>query len=487
MKKITKLVFLNAIACPTLGWLLRNLDEADLPEVDLAEQFRMEQGIEIGKRARKLYPDGILVRERDTNQAISKTLELLADKNVNVIFEGAIGFGNYIARADILKRYRDGWHLIEVKSNVNDDAELVDDLAYTTMVCLKAGINITKASLLLISKDYRLGMDDTNLFVEIDHTFEASVKAEEFFMQIDEIDETTGAVEKPAPEIMLECKKCEFFRDCVGKGVDNHIFEIPRLSAKKFEQLKEMDIFSIADIPDNFPLTSIQKRMYKSVKSKQPIIENNFWDLVNSVKWPAYYLDFETVMTVIPLYPDIAPYTQIPTQYSIHKCSDFGKVEKHFEYLADPSRDCRRELALNLIKDLEGNGSIICYSNFEKTVINGLIKLFPDLSNKLSALIDRIVDLEKIIREGMYHPEFHGKTSIKMTLPALVPDMTYQGLEIANGDNAMAAFAYMAMGRFSGNEADKIKKALLEYCKQDTLAMVRLHEKLMLLAKQTAS
>jgi hypothetical protein len=202
--------------------------------------------------------------------------------------------------------------------------------------------------------------------------------------------------------------------------------------------------------------------------------------MVNAVSWPAYYLDFETVMTAIPLYPEVAPFTQIPTQYSIHKCSDFGKVEKHFEYLADPSRDSRRELALNLIEDLEGDGSIVCYSSFEKTTIGNLAKFFPDLENELNALIAKLHDLEKVFRESFSHPDFHGKTSIKQTLPALVPGMNYEGLEIGNGSDAIAAFAYMAMGRYSTEKMEKVRKDLLTYCKQDTLAMVRLHEKLRL-------
>lgn len=56
--------------------------------------------------------------------------------------------------------------------------------------------------------------------------------------------------------------------------------------------------------------------------------------------------------------------------------------------------------------------------------------------------------------------------------------MSYEGLEIGNGDNAMAVFAYMAMGRYSETEMKKIKANLLEYCGQDTLAMVKLHDRL---------
>ena len=154
-----------------------------------------------------------------------------------------------------------------------------------------------------------------------------------------------------------------------------------------------------------------------------------------------------------------------------------GVIDDHIEYLADPGEDCRRELAESLIRDLEQSGSIIVYSTFEKTIINSLARLYPDLSEKLIALTERMVDLEAIISNNYYHPDFQGSTSIKRTLPALVPEMTYDDLAIKGGDSASAAFAYLALGRYDV-EAESVKRNLLDYCERDTLAMVELHERL---------
>jgi hypothetical protein len=184
-------------------------------------------------------------------------------------------------------------------------------------------------------------------------------------------------------------------------------------------------------------------------------------------------------MTAIPLYSDIAPYTQLPTQYSVHKSSGIGSAIEHREYLADPSKDCRRELAERLIDDLENEGSIIVYSSFEKTTISQLKRDFPDLAERLDALAERLYDLEVIFKNHFCHPGFHGRTSIKVTLPTLVPGLSYSDLEIAEGDSASAAFAYLALGRYSeGDETEDIRNKLLRYCERDTLAMVKLHEKL---------
>ncbi len=60
----------------------------------------------------------------------------------------------------------------------------------------------------------------------------------------------------------------------------------------------------------------------------------------------------------------------------------------------------------------------------------------------------------------------------------LVPELSYKDLDIGDGDNAMAAFAFMAQNEISNKFFSKFRNDLLKYCKLDTFAMVKLHEKL---------
>ena len=139
-------------------------------------------------------------------------------------------------------------------------------------------------------------------------------------------------------------------------------------------------------------------------------------------------------------------------------------------------RDCRRELAEGLIRDLKGEGSILIYTSYERTVLRNLIGWLPDLGGELHSLIGRLVDLEAIIKNNYYHPDFKGRTTIKKTLPALVPEMSYDDLDIGEGTTAMITFAKMARDHYAPTEAERLKGLLLEYCEQDTLGMVKLHE-----------
>ena len=477
MPKISKNIFLNSIVCLKLGWLM--LRRQVTQEPTLGEKFRIEEGKEIGVRARTLFSNGVLVDERNLISSLETTQTLINDQNISEIFEGTFSSGNYVTKADILrKKSGNDCHIIEVKSSVNNKAKFIDDMAYTTMVITHSGFNISKISIMLMSRDFRLGMPNKDLFVEIDHTNEVLTRVAELEVLMDEVDRITGSEDTPECELCFECKKCSLFKSCQGDKVENHIFDIPRLSKPKFDRLKGSDIICIEDIPEHFPLTANQKRVKDSVQSGRPYVSSSLRTKLYEISWPAFFFDFETVKTALPLYPNIAPHVQILTQYSIHKCSEFGNVVDHLEYLADPSRDCRRELAESLIENLEEEGSIVVYSTFEKTMLNKLKVLFIDLSQELDLIIERLVDLHKIIRDNYYHPDFHGSTSNKKVLPVLVPDLSYSGLEIAEGDSAMAAFANMALGRYNVIEVNSIQNHLLKYCKKDTEAEVKVFEKL---------
>ena len=67
-----------------------------------------------------------------------------------------------------------------------------------------------------------------------------------------------------------------------------------------------------------------------------------------------------------------------------------------------------------------------------------------------------------------------GSYSIKYVLPALVPELRYDDLEIKEGGTASTIFVQMLNGKFKG-DYDKTRNALLEYCKLDTLAMVEIY------------
>jgi hypothetical protein len=148
--------------------------------------------------------------------------------------------------------------------------------------------------------------------------------------------------------------------------------------------------------------------------------------------------------------------------------------------LAPAGADPRYALAQQLIHDIPDNVTVLAYNmSFEKGVIEKLSQNFSDLSERLRNILPNLRDLMVPFQKGYYvTPSMNGSYSIKYVLPALVPEMAkaYKQLDgVQNGGEAMNAYAKLAT--MESAEQERIRLALLEYCKLDTLAMVRVLEK----------
>ena len=439
------------------------------PKVEGSSPF----GNEVHRQARFLYPEGILVKG-DEIPADDETKFYLDDPDINVIFEATFRAGECVAKADILLRKGEGWHIYEVKSSIQGKPEFLYDISYTTSI-VQSELKVVGCSLLLLNPEYRLGMPVENMFVRIDHTEEAKKKAKKFWSYYDEVYNAVRNLQPGNTGLKWACRNCDEFIFCEGLLQLHPIFNLPRLSHVKFCQLRDLNISEIDEIPDDFNLTENQQKVRQAVISDEPWIDKD--GLIrefNRLIFPLYFLDFESIATAIPLYENTTPYERIPFQYSLHVCAESGEVVAHHEYLAEPRRDCRRELAERLLIDCGTEGSVLCYGSFERSVINDLAQLFPDLAVRLNRLAMRLADLCEIIRKYYYHRDFHGSYSIKKVLPVLVSDLGYDDLEIGDGGDAMAIYAEMAMGKMDEGEQEEARENLLQYNNRDTEGMVRL-------------
>ncbi len=472
---IRKEVFLAAIKCSTQGWYVMQ-DRGGVPTH--GERLRMDEGKEVHDRARSLHPNGVYAG------SVEKTKTLVADPRQEVIFEAEFQINGYVARADWIRRVEGGWVIGEVKSSLISDespkAEHIDDLAYTCMVLRRSGLAVQSCELVLMNRDWRIGQPDSELFVVLDLTESVFDRAQGFDQSCDKLRLSLLDDGIPPPHMCYACRKCEFFRsDCVGAGIKDSIFYLPNLREGKFHQLNSQGIVSIHEVPKSSELTDYQSAVVRAIQTGKPVIDREaIQACMHRLRWPVGYLDFETIKAAIPLYPRVAPHEQVVTQYSLHIQEGLESDLEHTDYLADHRMDCREQLAMQLLADTKSCESVITYSSFEKTTIRGLAKLYPEHSNELHMLEDKLIDLLPVVRNGVVHPDFMGRSSIKAVLPVLVPEMSYKGLEVADGDTAIAAFVSLALGKVQPDRVQDIRDSLLEYCKLDTLAMVRVLEAL---------
>ena len=176
----------------------------------------------------------------------------------------------------------------------------------------------------------------------------------------------------------------------------------------------------------------------------------------------------------MPNFDNTKAYQQIPFQYSVHY--ENNRDIEHFEFLAlNALSDSREDFIKKLITDVKKDGDILVYNiGFERGRLNELINIFPQYQLELQRIIDRMKDLMIPFKEKWYYmPSMKGSYSIKNVLPALVPSLSYDDLEIGNGGLASETFANLhAIENL--DKLDRIRKNLLEYCKRDTFAMVKI-------------
>jgi CRISPR/Cas system-associated exonuclease Cas4 (RecB family) len=474
MKSINKNLFLKTLECPVYAWhLYRGLIPKDN---SLTDDFLIMEAKKIHDMAKLLFPDGVQVSGK-FEEALQQTKDLIKDKTVKTIFEPVFEYDGFVAKADILHRTGNNlWEIIEVKSGNKWKHKYISDTAYISLIASKTIPSISKATLYLLSKDFRLGNSIEELFNKVDCSFDVFTKAEDYSILLDTVKEVLFAEAPKKKKLKMPCKNCSLFKQCTGEGIEYHIFDLPRLSQLVFNKLCENKIYDIKNLPEDIELTQMQKVVKDCVINDKIFVSPDLKTELEKIVFPCYYLDFESVMTIYPLYNNIAPHTQVLTQYSIHKCDKVEHIVDHFEYIADHTQDCRKQIAKKLIEILGTQGSIITYSSAEKQIIEKLALLYPELAEQLRAITDRIVDFEEILRTNYYDKRFHGRTSIKKVLPVMIPQMNYNELEIGEGDVALSAFAYMAMGLYDDEKVKETKQNLLKYCEQDTLALVEMHK-----------
>lgn len=256
---ISKSDWLRAEVCQPMAWhALRAQPTRRLSEAD---RFHMEQGRDIGLLAQKLYPEGILVSHSE-HSAAEQTRELMAAAHNQTLFEATVRYGTFVARADIIRRERTGWHVMEVKSSFADTAStdaLLSDLAYTVMVFQRAGVKVGRASLVLLSREFRFGELPEQLFeiIEVTDSLKEIVKA--FDQEAGAIVKVLFAERQPDAKLVSGCRDCPFFASqCIGAGVPHTVLEIPGLHHKKLDRLSEQRIVDLSLVPDDFGLNSRQ-------------------------------------------------------------------------------------------------------------------------------------------------------------------------------------------------------------------------------------
>lgn len=456
-------------------------------EVSPAKQALFDTGHEVGKLATQLYPDGILVEEDNFHHedAVRSTGKLMNDLQVPAIYEAAFFNDNVRVRADIIERVDDGsWNLVEVKSSTSVKHVYLTDVAVQYFVLQGAGVTLNQAGILFINNQYTYDghdLDLESLFSYNDLSEQVVGMQAEIAVRLKELGKMLTGAEAPGIKPSRHCMRpylCEFWDYCTRKVPEFWVLNLNGITQERLDELTEMDVQDIRNIPDSFQLTPIQDRIRTSVIEQSEYISAELENELADVIYPIHFLDFETAGCAIPRYANTRPYQAIPFQWSNHILNEDG-ILQHHAYLCREDKDPREEFVATLLDALAKDGTIFIYTTYEKTIIGQLAQHLPEYHDRLNETLGRFKDLCDIIRRHYYHVKFHGSFSLKFVLPALLPHLSYNNLIIQEGNQASLEYLRMIDPATPPAEKKKIRKNLLDYCGHDTLAMVKIREELL--------
>jgi hypothetical protein len=482
---LTKNRYMNGLTCYKMLWLGSH---APASHSEPRHGFSQDAGAAVGKSAQLLFPYGVLVDEApwEHDLAVEHTRDLMADPEVQAIFEAAYEYGDIRIRADIMERLGDNsWGLREVKSSSRVKRSYVDDVGVQLYVLQGLGVEVPSVELIHINTKYTRGEHGIHwpyLFTRADLTHEATDAC--LGVDATSADLLRVLADKNQPAIVAgkQCPStCNYWGHCTQDMPEDWVHRLPQLSKEKFEELRDQGIESIRDIPDDYKLNLTQRRVREVWLNGEPYISPGLAEALGQLALPASFLDFETMSPATPLYPGTRPFQRVPFQWSLHHVDENGS-SKHDEFLALGDMNPTLEFLTTLIDALTGSDRpIVVYSSFEKSTLNDISKQFPDLDGDIQAIIDRLVDLLPIVRTNTYFRGYNGSFSIKAVAPTLAPHLSYKKLgHVADGLAASSAFGRIVSGELLPDEdAASLRSALLEYCKLDTLAMVEVHRELL--------
>lgn len=482
----SKSQFVRGLQCERSLWLYRNRKDL-IPAVDPAKQMIFDQGHEVGVLAHARFPGGTLIEEDHTAQeaALSSTKKAVA-KGAKALYEAAALFDHVLVRADILVKNGAAWDLVEVKSSTAVKDVYLCDVAIQRHVLEGAGFKIERACLMHVDNRYvRRGALDPNEFFALDDVTEAT---EELLAQVPAylkaLKRAVAADSEPSKDIGPHCfapYDCDFEDHCWSHVPEYSVFDLAMARMDKKTALWRKGIKTVDQIPDSIKLTAGQARQVRAARTGETKVDRDAVAAhLAALKYPLYFLDFETVSPAVPPFDGLRPFQKLPFQASVHVVKAPGGKVEHLDYLAPEDEDPRGGVAAFLVNAIGPKGSVVAYNkSFEGGVLAELAQTFPLKARELSSICKRLWDLMIPFQKGdVVHPGFRGSWSIKKVLPALVPGSGYDGLLIADGDQAQTAYLALMKGKIKGAEARRLREALEEYCAQDTLAMVELLERL---------
>jgi len=483
---LSKSSFIRGVQCEKHLYLYKyHYNEMD--QLSEMQKAIFKRGTDVGKLAQQLFANGIDASPKsqfEYDKAVIETEKLIEGKQ-KVIYEASFNHSDVLAVADILVNEKSGLKIYEVKSSTSVSETYIRDAALQYWVISNSGYKIKDFSITYINNQYiRKGKLDLDELFITKSVLSLILPLQKWIEEnVERFKKVLNKKTIPKIDIGEHCYDpytCGFYEYCRKHIPENSVFDLSGVHLNKKYDLYRDGIIKLEDIPDDAKISQTAKLQIDVYKSKKDVIDKKaIKEFLSDLNYPIYFMDFETFQPAVPMFDNSKPYMQIPFQYSLHYKKSKKSKSDHFEFLAEAGNDPRLKFIENLLRDTKSEGDILTYNkSFEVLRLKEIADAFPKFKKEIEERINRVKDLMLPFQKKYYYTyKMQGSYSIKYVLPALIPELSYKNLEINEGGLASIAFESLFYETDLMRIADT-RERLLEYCKLDTYAMVKLLEKL---------
>jgi hypothetical protein len=443
--QISKSDYMMFLRQPAWLWLKKN-DPQKLPLVDENTQAMFDAGHQFEPYAESLFPGGLSLGFSDYGEYLSlpkRTHDAIIN-GASAIFQPRFEWNDFTCICDVVTFVDDGnIDLYEIKASTSVKKEHELDLAFQTAVLVGAGLKVRNIYVIHVNNKYvRSGAIEAEKITQIEDVTEkvrAKIKYTADNMSLAMSTAILSSMPDPSP-------------DLAKLGSKKDWSEIYRSIFPQAAKLNPADVAPTIKI-------------------------NEITRFLSDLKYPLYFLDYETMSGLIPYFDGHSPYQQVPFQYSLHVIREPGVEPEHYEFLHRENSDPIRPLAKQLVQDIGTDGTVLVwYELFEKARNTELGNMLPEYKERMDAINQRVVDLIIPFKKKWYNdPRFEGGASIKQVLPVLCPELSYKNLGIQEGGSAQRLWMEAVLDEKRADQKEQILSDLIEYCKLDTLAMVKIY------------
>jgi hypothetical protein len=430
------------------AWLwVKKHDPKKIPPVDENTQAMFDAGHQFEPYAESLFPEGVSLGFSDYEEYLSlpqRTQDAI-DRGDQILFQPRFEWEDFTCICDIVSFVGEKEvDLFEIKASTRVKPEHEFDLAFQATVLEGTGLKVRNISVIHVNNQYvRQGdikADEITMFSDITEAVKSKYDATKTHMAQALAVLKSDTMPDPNPDLARLNSKREWLE--IYKNITGETESLPASDTK-------------------------------------PVIDHTaIKQFISQLQFPLYFLDYETMMSLIPYFDGHKPYQQVPFQYSLHVLETPETELEQREYLHRENSDPARPLTEQLIKDVGNTGSVLVwYEGFEKARNSELGNMLPEFKEALDALNGRVVDLMTPFKNKWYSdPRFNGSASIKQVLPVLCPELSYKELGIQEGGSAQRLWMEAILDEKRADQKEHILNDLVEYCKLDTLAMVEIYK-----------